>query len=285
MDSIRSIVVHMDAGPRAGLRLRIAQELARCAGAQLTALYAATPAAYELPLAAVEADVALMPALLQIDRERLARARAAFDSVADATARPPPVWEDAGGAPIYPALAARALTADLMVFGQHDSTDLQAAIESDLIASTLIESGTPALVVPHSGDWASSALAGSDLAVLLAWKPTREAARAVRAALPWLRRAREVHLAVESTAEGAGGAPGAQAVRAWLALHGVHAPMHDHGIGRTHAGELLLSMAADTAADLLVMGCYGHSRARELVMGGASRTVLRSMTLPTLMAH
>ena len=51
------------------------------------------------------------------------------------------------------------------------------------------------------------------------------------------------------------------------------------------SGELMLSMAADVNAGLMVMGCYGHSRARELVLGGASRTVLGSMTLPVLMAH
>ena len=50
-------------------------------------------------------------------------------------------------------------------------------------------------------------------------------------------------------------------------------------------GELLLSRCADLSADLLVMGCYGHSRAREWVLGGTSRTVLHSMTLPVLMAH
>ncbi len=48
---------------------------------------------------------------------------------------------------------------------------------------------------------------------------------------------------------------------------------------------MLLSRASDFEADLIVMGCYGHSRARELVLGGASRTILKSMTMPVLMAH
>ena len=52
-----------------------------------------------------------------------------------------------------------------------------------------------------------------------------------------------------------------------------------------HVGDLMLSMATEVGADLLVMGCYGHSRARELMLGGASRTVLRAMTIPVLMAH
>jgi nucleotide-binding universal stress UspA family protein len=285
MDGIRSIVVHMDAGPRAESRLRIGHALARESRAQLTALYAVTPVAYEMPLAMAEGTSVMVPALERIDRERYERAHALFEQVADLGGTPPAAWADAGRVPSYTALAARALTADLLVFGQHDAAQPQAAVEADLIASTLIESGTPALVVPHSGRFEPQALVRSDLNVLLAWKPTREAARAARAALPWLQRARHVHLAVESITQTDDPWPGAAALRAWLLLHGVQAEVREHAVGRTSPGEMLLSLAADVSADLLVMGCFGHSRARELVLGGASRTVLRSMTLPTLMAH
>lgn len=286
MDSIRSIVVHLDATARAEARLQFGQALARDTGAQLTALYAVAPAAYEAPLAlSPDPGALLLPALQDVDRGRFERARAAFDRVAVHSGPPAPVWEDAGRAPLYAAVAARALTADLMLFGQHDGADPQAAGDADLIASTLIESGTPALVLPHSGPAEAAPLLDPALSVLLAWKPTREASRAVRAALPWLRRARTVHLAASAHADGNGSWPGAQALRTWLRLHGVGAEMHDHAIGPASAGEMLLSMAADMSADLLVMGCYGHSRARELVLGGASRTVLQSMTLPTLLAH
>jgi nucleotide-binding universal stress UspA family protein len=61
----------------------------------------------------------------------------------------------------------------------------------------------------------------------------------------------------------------------------VHPGGHEDG----DAGEHLLSMAADTGADLLVMGCFGHSRAREWVLGGATRSILQSMTVPVLMSH
>jgi nucleotide-binding universal stress UspA family protein len=65
----------------------------------------------------------------------------------------------------------------------------------------------------------------------------------------------------------------------------VDAVWHRHGAEPQALGELLLSRVCDLEADLLVMGCYGHSRAREWVLGGTSRTVLRSMTVPVLMAH
>ena len=61
--------------------------------------------------------------------------------------------------------------------------------------------------------------------------------------------------------------------------------MHRGGRAGHDLGELLLSLAADLQADLLVMGCYGHGRAREWLLGGVTRSVLQSMTLPVLMAH
>lgn len=283
MEGIRSIVVHLDATPRSEVRLRLAHALAQAFQAQLAGLYSITATDPTLPPAMSEAAAAGPPG--QDERERGKHARALFERVAERGAAPPPCWEDAGRTASYTAVAARALTADLVVFGQHDATDARTSMEAGLVPSTLIESGTPALVVPHSGSFAPDALAKPGLTLLLAWKPTREAARAVRAALPWLRDARQVHLAVDSVGAAIAPWPGAPQVRAWLELQGVTAPVRAHAVGHTSPGDMLLSMATDVSADLLVMGCFGHSRARELVLGDASRSVLRSMTLPTLMAH
>ena len=71
-----------------------------------------------------------------------------------------------------------------------------------------------------------------------------------------------------------------------LARHGVHADVLDlDGIDDVPAGDVLLSRSTDLGADLVVMGAYGHARWRELVMGGATRTMLASMTVPVLMSH
>lgn len=284
MDSIRSIVVHTDASPHVASRLRLGLALAQAARGRLTALYAVAPAAYDLALALTpEAGAMLATTLQDVDRQRVERARSAFDRVAAGAGQPLPVWEDAGARPVHAAMAARALTADLMVFGPHDAAEWPRGADADLVASTLIASGTPALVLPQGGAFDSDALARAEPTVLLAWKATRESSRAARAALPWLRRARRVHLAAE--APGTTGEPGAAALREWLLLHGVSAEVHEHAVAPDRAGERLLSLAAEVSADLLVMGCYGHSRARELLLGGASRTVLTSPTLPVLMAH
>lgn len=74
-------------------------------------------------------------------------------------------------------------------------------------------------------------------------------------------------------------------LRGYLKLHGVEATWHREGEEPEELGQLLLSRTFDLEADLLVMGCYGHSRVREWLLGGTSRVVLQSMTLPVLMAH
>jgi nucleotide-binding universal stress UspA family protein len=119
---------------------------------------------------------------------------------------------------------------------------------------------------------------------VIAWKPTREAALAISAAMPLLQRARRVHVLVWGR-EDAGEGGHLLSLDGYLKLHGVDAVWHRHGAEPQALGELLLSRVCDLEADLLVMGCYGHSRAREWVLGGTSRTVLRSMTVPVLMVH
>ncbi len=283
MNSIRSITVHIDAAPRCEVRLRIALALAREWQAQLTALYAVTPAPFTVPPMLAEGSGLYAPSVLdKIDRDRRTLARALFDRVmSDAGNDGVSVrWLDAGDRPDTSALAQRALVTDLMVLGQHDPKLTPGMIDADLVASTLIGGGAPALVLPYAGSFMADALARPGLRVLVAWKPTREAARAVHAALPWLQRAGAVHIAADSQA-----APGATELRDWLALHDVRAEVREHTLAAGDPGEMLLSLAADVSADLMVMGCFGHSRARELLLGGVSRTVLRSMTLPMLMAH
>jgi nucleotide-binding universal stress UspA family protein len=104
----------------------------------------------------------------------------------------------------------------------------------------------------------------------------------VRQALPFLVRAAEVEIAIVGDA-GEAEALGGPELAAFLARHGVKAALWQ--AKAADAGEALLSRAAECDADLLVMGCYGHARLREVLLGGASRTVLRSMTLPALLAH
>lgn len=189
-------------------------------------------------------------------------------------------WREQSGEPVIQGFARHALYADLLVLGQYDADDLQAVgVPPDFVASVLIASGRPALIVPRAGEFSTIGRH-----VLLAWKPTPEAARAVSAAMPILQRAQQIHVVADLQA-GSSRADAAD-LQTHLQRHGVEANLEFHPAVPPHTpGEGLLSLAADASADLLVMGCYGHSRARELVLGGASRTVLASMTVPVLMAH
>jgi nucleotide-binding universal stress UspA family protein len=122
---------------------------------------------------------------------------------------------------------------------------------------------------------------------VLCWNGRREAARAATAALPLLERAQAVTVLTidpEKTDAQGTAEPGAD-IAVWLARHGVKAELKSDTAADTDVGSVILSRAADYDADLIVMGLYGRSRMRELILGGASRTLLKSMTVPVLVAH
>ena len=277
--SYRQLLVHLDATRAAQQRLELARRIAREQGAAVTALYATVPVYLELP-SSPDGAPGVIAALLEIEDERRAQARKAFDETLKVPG-PAVGWAETNEVPLIPAFAEQAAYADLVVLGQHDADDPAAAtVPADFPEAILVAGGRPALVVPYAG-W--SRPVGTTVAI--AWKPTPEAARAVSAAMPFLQQANTVHVLTwddEPALEVKGQRLDLQG---YLRLHGVEATWHRGGPEPDAIGEILLSRVFDLGADLLVMGCYGHSRAREWVLGGASRTLLRSMTLPVLMAH
>jgi nucleotide-binding universal stress UspA family protein len=165
---------------------------------------------------------------------------------------------------------------DLTILGQ--GAPHERATGNLFIEAALFGSGRPILVVPYIHEGAAKL--GR---IVIAWDGSRAAARAVADALPLMTRAARVELVtVEDGAE----VPEHAEVNMTrhLARHGVHAAERP----LTSAGDVantILSHLADTGADLLVMGGYGHSRFREMVLGGATRDILASMTVPVLMSH
>jgi len=279
LSTLRSILLHIDASPRSVKRLALAHELAARHGSRVTALYASTPTAWSLPFLMGQGAAEMLPILQQLDIDYRDNAKALFDR-AESTATAPFCWTELREAPLIPAFARRALCADLLIVGQHDANDLlTTGVPSDFVPSVVMASGRPALVVPYVD---TDPTVGQD--VLIAWKPTRESARAVSAAIQLLQHAQRIHLTIAD--DSAEPSECSAALEDYLRAHDVKAPIQRHAaITSGEPGDGILSLAADVGADLLVMGCYGHSRARELVLGGATRTVLRSMTLPALMAH
>jgi nucleotide-binding universal stress UspA family protein len=272
---MKSLLVHMDGTLRCKARLQIADTVATRHEAHLTALFAVTPPSLELPFSLLSdgTELALMRDIHDNWRNQAVET---FKAVATTAS---PVWAELKAWPACAGFAGQALFADLMVLGQRDREDQAFQVPPDFVPAVMIESGRPALVIPQVGDFSSVGQR-----VLVAWKPSPSSARALTAALPFLRTASHVNV-VEwgSPQDNCKGEP--LDVQTYLGAHGVKATFHREAAEPHDIGEQLLSCAADESADLLVMGCYGHSRARELILGGATRTILQSMTLPVLMSH
>lgn len=280
MNDIRNILLHLDASPRSAARLQLAQQLAQAHGAAVSGLYAVTSNFVEMPFAVAESSQAA--AIVQkLDAERRQRALDVFEA---ARGQGPTAvsWNELTVEPPIWGFTQRAFYADLLVLGQHEPGAATARdVPADFIESVVLGSGKPALVVPYASELKT---VGQN--VLVAWRATRESARALSAAMPVLARAGQVH--VVAWAEDQGSAQAADEHRQleqYLISHDVKPTMHWYGNGHGQPGDRLLSLTSDLGSDLLVMGCYGHSRARELVLGGVTRTVLKSMTVPVLMAH
>ncbi len=183
--------------------------------------------------------------------------------------------------------------ADLSVIGQSDPRHPDAATGGE-VEAVMLSCGRPVVIVPYAGNFATVGRT-----VLVAWNATREAARAVNDALPILERADKV--TVLAVNPGRGGSekpaermvPGIAGEGSWpaadiahhLARHGVKAEAAYTVSEEVDVGNTILSRAADLGADLVVMGGYGHSRLREFIMGGATRTLIGSMTVPVLLSH
>lgn len=279
MSELKSILLHLDAASNSAERLQLALRLGRAHGARVQALYAVLPAVLQYPFA-FSGDGQAATLLMSHETEQRERVRAAFDRERQRSSDPDALsWHEASDDPVQ-AFTQQAWAADLLLLAQHDpAATAYSGVAPDFVTSVLVGSGKPGLVLPFIG-------AGATLGdtVLIAWKPSPEAARAVTAALPLLQRARRVHLASWSEAPPADSAAPLP-IQDFLTRHGIATTLHAGNAPSGEVGELLLSLAADVQADLLVMGCYGHGRAREWVLGGATRTILRSMTLPVLLTH
>ena len=146
-----------------------------------------------------------------------------------------------------------------------------------VLEAALLTSGRPLLIVPKT---APTRIGGT---VAVAWNGNRESARAVGAAMPFLRGADRVHILTAETSATTGAA--GTRLAAYLAWHDIDASVTLVQPGASAVGHALLERAGALGADLLVMGGYGHGRVREMILGGVTRDVLRHGGLPILMAH
>lgn len=184
--------------------------------------------------------------------------------------------DEAGGG-----IGLQARYSDLVVIGQTNNDEPSPSVLPDFPEYIIMNSGRPVLIIPYTGDFTSVAKRP-----LISWDASRESTRAVTDAIPLLKRAELVQVAIfnpKSTPDAHGEQPGAD-IALYLARHGIKVEVSVHKTS-TDIGNAVLSLAHDLDSDLLVMGGYGHSRFREMIMGGVTRTILKSMTIPVLMSH
>jgi nucleotide-binding universal stress UspA family protein len=277
----KTILVHCDADKKLAHRLGVAAELAESNDACLVGLYVRPP--FQPPVVFDSGFTVAMNDFYRMYEENTdadqAKASAAFAQAIKAK-KHRSEWRQADG-PIDSEFALQARYADLAVVGQYDPDSILAT-PPDLPQYTALGSGRPVLVIPYVGIQKPP---GRN--VMLCWNESRESARAATDALPILAKAASVTvLIVESgPAVVESSRRSADKIEAWLARHGITSTIQLISGGASDVGGLILSRAADHGSDLIVMGLYGHSRTREFVLGGTSRTLLASMTVPVFMVH
>lgn len=267
----RTILLELVDDAQNEARIRCGLQLAERFEAELVAIHVSLP-----PMAPVgygEGSAYVGPEMFEAQREanRLVRERveAAFRRACERVPIPARDLYDEGEPGEIIAEAAR--TVELTVAAQAGGAGLD-ALTRDPIDQVILSAGGPVLMLPRAG-WAEPL----GRRVVVAWNGSREAARALKDALPFLVTAEAVTVVAAGEAAGLG----LEAAAALLRRYGV--PVATRQIEQQpRAGATLLEAAAEAGGDLLVMGAYGHSRLREIVLGGATREVLRGAALPVL---
>jgi nucleotide-binding universal stress UspA family protein len=280
--SYKTILVHVDESAHVDEQIEIAARLAMKYDAHLIGLAATgVSAQFSFPGAMGEGTFNLT-SILEPLRQRADGVLVKFEAIVqkfDVTSYEKRVIDDDAGA----GLSLQARYADLVVIGQIDANAPALFLGSDFPQYVLVNSGRPVLIVPYIGHFAHVGKR-----VLVAWDASMSATRAVTAAIPILKQADFVQVMVFNAEKQPwvhGEQPGTD-IALYLARHGIKIEVSQQTTpSDLGVGSALLSHALDCNADLIVMGGYGHSRFREVVLGGATRTILSSMTIPVLMSH
>ncbi len=274
--SYKSMTVCLDNGAGSSRRLDFALQLAAQYAAHLTGLHITYT-----PIMVYDPYAEWAPILVEWEAAAEKRQNAAkelFYSVAQ-KAGVNVDWSGYRSSELQQVIA-HARTSDLTIIGQRDPNDIEADLGNRFPEIFVLKLGRPVLFLPWVGP--APKIFNN---VLVAWDGGREAARAVADALPFLVNAKQVTvLTILEKIDQENDLPDID-IAAYLAKHDVTVVVERNENIDSAAAGWLLSRAADMNADLLVMGAYGHHRLSELVLGGMTHSILRSMTLPVLMSH
>ncbi|MCP3687378.1 MAG: universal stress protein [Gammaproteobacteria bacterium] len=276
--TIKNIVVHIDNSTACKDRVKAAIELARSYDARLSSLFVVPD--YYVP-SYVEAQIST-DVIAQIAEDAIDHAKQTQDNVkalGKAAGINLDCYIEEGN--VVSIISEFARYADLLILGQAQSDDPD-NISAGLADNLVLESGAPCLVIPYIG-----ARPTLGKRILLAWNESRESSRALRDALPLIQTADHVSVLLikpkshnETHTE-----TQKRVITGYLADHGVDADVKLCLDNHLDPGDTILAQASDNDIDLIVMGAYGHSRLREIVLGGATRHLLKEMTVPVLISH
>ena len=262
--AIKDLLIHVDLSGAAKARTAYALALAKAQGA-LPIGIAHTPAGDDN--LREKARQALHDLTLQADRLGLAVETRSIECAAGDLPRE---------------IAFHAHHTDLTIIGQPGAEGANGTQQTAIFEELLFQSGRPVLAVPWAGESNPA-----PQTVIVAWDASGRAARALADAIPILRNADKVVVLVATDDEPAdtGDTPGFD-IALHLARHDINAEARCVPLGTdVHTADVLLSQATDLGADMMIMGGYHHSRVREFILGGVTRKVMKTMTLPILMSH
>jgi nucleotide-binding universal stress UspA family protein len=269
--SYKAILVFVDATPESADRVEAAVDLARRFEATLIGLSAGAPRVIIDPYGTTAAP-AIAAEREQIEAD-LKTAQASFKSQAAAV---PSEWRASIDFPTD-AVVGAAAAADLIVLGRPEPGAPHDIYYAPTAGEVLMGAGRPVLVVPHR----TPTINLRD--VVVAWKDTREARRAICDALPFLKRAENVMVLAfrEHSDEDFGLAN----VEGFLKRHGINFTTESTAIGHSRVEEELYRFASVAGSGLIVAGGYGHTRLREWMFGGVTRALLDESPIPVLLSH
>lgn len=276
--AIKNILVHIDHSEACELRVKAAIDLAKNNDARLSALFVVPD--YFVPSyveAQISADI-----ISQISDEAISHAKETQSKikamVTDAGLELDSYIEEGN---IIGILSDYARYSDLVILGQSQPDDPD-NISEGLADHLVIEGSAPCLVIPYIG---TRPTLGKR--VLIAWNESRESARALRDSLPLLQKADQVSVLLikHKSHNEDHTAMQEKVILSYLADHGISGKISICVDNHLDPGDTMLAQASDNDCDLIVMGAYGHSRLREMVLGGVTRHLLKEMTVPIFISH
>jgi nucleotide-binding universal stress UspA family protein len=270
---MKSIMLHVHADDALDHRLQVALGVCRAFGAHLTCLYAAPYNAYVTmdPLGGMALQAAIMDEFRETEgrvRQQVSAQMVHNDVTWD--------WQSTIGDVSTNIVQAIAL-ADLVILSQYDGKGEELNKPLAIVDDVAVHASCATMVVPVG---VSSFQIGGE--IVIGWNASPEASHAVRMALPFLKVASAVHIA--SVEQGDEAFP-QTAAHTYLSRHGVLSDLHELPRAGRRTAQVLHDFAISKGASGLVMGAYGHSRLRETLLGGVTRNLLATSTVPLLLGH